>query len=90
MVQIDTQQLPSTGTGVTVRDVPAEVSTCSVGSGFTPVVLTEGNQIFVDALTLFADQSPDPRLKSIITRVAAPERVAGIDHSWVGRGRVDD
>jgi hypothetical protein len=50
-----------------------------MGSGFTPVVLTEGNQIFVDALTLFAEQNRNPWMKPIIARIAGPARVAEID-----------
>src|SRR5579859_5448288 len=66
VVQIDTQQLPSTGTGTTVRDVPAQVPTCSMGSGFTPIVLTEGNQIFLDALTLFAERGRNTWVKPVV------------------------
>jgi hypothetical protein len=37
---------------------------------------TEGHQIFVDALTQFAEQSRNSRLTPIIGRISAPLRVA--------------
>ena len=50
--------------------------------------LTEGRQIFVDALTRFAEQSRNPRLTSIVRRVAAPLRVAVHGRDGVGRPTV--
>jgi hypothetical protein len=76
VVQIDTQQLPSAGTGTTARDVPAEMPTFAVGTGFHPVGLTEGHQIFVDALTRFAERSGNPRLTPIIDCFAVSRCVA--------------
>jgi hypothetical protein len=40
------------------------------------VGLTEGHQIFVDALTRFAEQSGNPLLTQIIDRFAVPLCVA--------------
>jgi hypothetical protein len=49
---------------------------------------TEGHQIFVDALTRFAEQSRNPRLTPIIQRIGAPLRVAVLGRDGVGRGTV--
>jgi hypothetical protein len=49
---------------------------------------TEGRQIFVAALTRFAEQSRNPRLARIIGRIAAPPRVAVLGRDGVGRGTV--
>jgi hypothetical protein len=48
----------------------------------------EGHQIFVDALTRFAEQSRNPRLTPIIRRIAAPLRIAVLGRDGVGRGTV--
>jgi len=48
----------------------------------------EGCQIFVDALTQFAEQSRNPRLTPIIRRIAAPIRVAARGRDGVGRTTV--
>ena len=48
----------------------------------------EGHQIFVDALTRFADQSRNPRLTPIIRRIAAPLRIAVLGRDGVGRDTV--
>jgi hypothetical protein len=48
----------------------------------------EGRQIFVDALTRFAEQSHDPRLTSIVDRIAAPLSVAVVGREGVGRTTV--
>jgi hypothetical protein len=48
----------------------------------------EGCQIFVDALTQFAEQSRNPRLTPIIGRIAAPLRVAVQGRDGVGRATV--
>lgn len=48
----------------------------------------EGRQIFVDALTRFAEQSRNPRLTPIIRRIDAPLRVAVRGREGVGRGTV--
>ena len=99
VVQIDTQQLPSAGTESRrprrpehpLATMPAEVPTFSVGTGLvcrTRLGNREGCQIFVDALTRFAEQSRNPRLTPIIRRVAAPLRVAVRGRDGVGRGTV--
>jgi hypothetical protein len=62
--------------------------TFAVGTGFHPVGLTEGHQIFVDALTRFAEQSANPRLTLIIDRFGVPLCVAVLGRDWVGRGTV--
>jgi hypothetical protein len=62
--------------------------TFAVGTGFHPVGLTEGHQIFVDALTRFAEQSGNPRLTPIIDRFGVPLRVAVLGRDGVGRGPV--
>jgi hypothetical protein len=49
---------------------------------------TEGRQIFVAALTRFAEQSRNPRLARIIRRIAVPSRVAVLGRAGVGRGTV--
>jgi hypothetical protein len=49
---------------------------------------TEGHQIFVDALTRFAEQRHNPRLTPIIRRLAAPLQVAVGGRDGVGRGTV--
>jgi hypothetical protein len=49
---------------------------------------TEGHQIFVDALTRFAEQSRNPRLTPIIQHIGAPLRVAVLGRDGVGRGTV--
>jgi hypothetical protein len=59
-----------------------------LGPGFTRVGSTEGHQIFVDALTRFAEQSHNPRLTPIIRRLAAPLQVAVGGRDGVGRGTV--
>ena len=46
------------------------------------------NNIFVDALTQFAQESRDPRLAPIIRRVSCPLRVAVLGRHGVGRGTV--
>jgi len=61
--------------------------TFAVGTGFHSVGLTEGHQIFVDALTRFAAQSGNPRLTPIIDRFAVQLSVAvrsgyGADIGW--------
>jgi hypothetical protein len=48
---------------------------------------TEGHQIFVDALTRFAEQSRNPRLTPIIQRIGAPLRVAVLGRDGVGAAR---
>jgi hypothetical protein len=48
----------------------------------------EGHQIFVAALTRFAEQNRLPRLTPIISRVAAPLRVAVLGRGGVGRRTV--
>ena len=58
------------------------------GPGFTRVGLTEGRQIFVDALTRFAEHSQNSWLTPIIRRVAAPLRIAVVGRDGVGRGTV--
>ncbi len=50
--------------------------------------LTEGHQIFVDALTRFAEQSHNPRLTPMIGRIAAPLRIAVMGREGVGRRTV--
>lgn len=50
--------------------------------------LTEGHQIFVDALTRFAEQSHNPRLTPMIGRIAAPLRIAVMGREGVGRRAV--
>ena len=60
------------------------------GPGFTRVGLTEGHQIFADALTRFAEQNRNPRLTPIIERFAVPLRVAVLGRDGVGRGIVAD
>jgi hypothetical protein len=52
------------------------------------VGLMEGRQIFVDALTRFAEQHDMPRLRPIIARAAAPLRIAVMGRDGVGRGTV--
>ncbi len=56
--------------------------------GFTQVGLTEGHQIFVDALTRFAEHSGVPRLMPLIERVSAPLRIAVLGRDGVGRRTV--
>jgi len=53
------------------------------------VGLTGGRQIFVDALTRFAEQSHNARLTPIIVRIAAPLRIAVLGRDGVGRGTVE-
>ena len=48
----------------------------------------EGLQIFVAALTRFAEQSRNPRLTPIIGRITVPTRVAVLGRDGVGRGTV--
>jgi hypothetical protein len=48
----------------------------------------EGRQIFVAALTRFAEQSRNPRLAPIIGRIAVPPRVAVLGRDGVGRDTV--
>jgi hypothetical protein len=48
----------------------------------------EGHQIFVDALTRFAEQSRNPRLTPIIRRIAAPLRIAVLGREGAGRDTV--
>jgi hypothetical protein len=48
----------------------------------------EGRQIFVAALTRFAEQSRNPRLTPIIGRIVVPPRVAVLGHDGVGRDTV--
>src|SRR5689334_1036315 len=50
--------------------------------------ITEGHQIFADALTRFAEASNDARLTPIITRASAPLRVAVLGRDGVGRRTV--
>src|ERR1700761_6218640 len=52
------------------------------------VGLMEGRQIFVDALTRFAEQHSIPRLKPVISRIAKPLRIAALGRDGVGRGTV--
>jgi hypothetical protein len=49
---------------------------------------TEGHQIFVAALTRFAEQNRIPGLTPIVARIAAPLRVAALGRDGVGRGTV--
>jgi hypothetical protein len=58
------------------------------GPGFTWAGSTEGQQIFVDALTRFAERNHSPRFARIIDRIAAPLRVAVLGRDGVGRGTV--
>jgi hypothetical protein len=58
------------------------------GPGFTRVGTREGRQIFVAALTRFAEQSRNPRLTPIIGRIAVPPRVAVLGRDGVGRDTV--
>jgi hypothetical protein len=58
------------------------------GPGFTQLGLTEGHQIFVDALTRFAEHSNVPRLTPLIERVSAPLRIAVLGRDGVGRRTV--
>jgi hypothetical protein len=53
------------------------------------VGLAGGRQIFVDALTRFAEQSHNARLTPIIVRIAAPLRIAVLGRDGVGRGTVE-
>jgi hypothetical protein len=62
--------------------------TFAVGTGYHPVGLTEGHQIFVDALTRFAEQSGNPRLTLIIDRFGVPLCVAVLGRDGVGRSTV--
>ena len=57
-------------------------------TGFHPVGTTEGHQIFVDALTRFAERSRNPRLTPIIARIDVPLRIAVRGRDGVGRGTV--
>jgi hypothetical protein len=57
-------------------------------TGFARVGTTEGHQIFVDALTRFAEQSRNPRLTPIIRRIGMSLRVAVLGRDGVGRGTV--
>jgi hypothetical protein len=50
--------------------------------------LTEGHQIFADALMRFAEQNHNPRFAAIIDRIGAPLRVAVLGRDGVGRGTV--
>src|SRR6476619_475422 len=59
------------------------------GPGFHSGGLTEVHQIFVDALTRFAEQSQNARLTSISVRSAAPLRIAVLGRDGVGRGTVE-
>lgn len=72
--------------------MPAEVPTFWWGPGRFYGCPVEGNregcQIFVDALTQFAEQNRNPRLTPIIRRIAAPIRVAVRGRDGVGRGTV--
>ncbi|MDT7765529.1 MAG: hypothetical protein QOC63_4949 [Mycobacterium sp.] len=61
--------------------------TFAVGTGFHPVGLTEGHQIFVDALTRFAEQSGNPQLTLIIDHFGVPICVAVLGLDRVGRDR---
>jgi hypothetical protein len=84
VVQIDTQQLPSAGTGDNrSRSLCRDANICAEAPG-----LMEGRQIFVDALTRFADQSHDPRLPPIVAGMVAPLRVAVSGRDGVGRRTV--
>lgn len=57
-----------------------------MGPGSTRVGTREGRQIFVAALTRFAEQSRNARLTPIIGRIAVPPRVAVLGRDGVGRG----
>jgi hypothetical protein len=57
-------------------------------TGFNRVGTTEGHQIFVAALTRFAEQNRVPRMTPIISRIVAPLRVAVLGRDGVGRGTV--
>jgi hypothetical protein len=59
-----------------------------MGTGFHSVGTREGRQIFVAALTRFAEQSRNPRLTPIIGRIAVPPRVAVLGRDGVGRDTV--
>jgi hypothetical protein len=48
----------------------------------------EGRQIFVDVLMRFAEQNKNPRLEQVISRLAAPPRVAVLGRPGVGRRTV--
>jgi hypothetical protein len=74
--------------GTSVREVPVEVPPFALGTGFPAVELMEGHEIFVDALTQFAEQSSIPRLTPLIARIAAPLRLAVVGRAGVGRGTV--
>src|SRR5262245_32927538 len=58
------------------------------GPDFTWAGLTEGHQIFADALMRFAEQNHHPRFAAIIDRIGAPLRVAVLGRDGVGRGTV--
>jgi hypothetical protein len=62
--------------------------TFAVGTGFYPVGLTEGHQIFVDGFTRFAEQSGNPRLTLIIDCFGVSLCVAVLGRRGVGRGTV--
>jgi hypothetical protein len=68
--------------------VPTFRPTRITGTGFHQAGVTEGDQIFVDVLTRFAEQSHNPRLAAIIGRIAVPLRVAVLGRDGVGRGTV--
>jgi hypothetical protein len=58
-----------------------------VGTGFHPGGLTEGQQIFADAPTRFAEQNRNPRLTPSIEHFAVPLRIAVLGRNGV-RGTV--
>ncbi|MGY4654610.1 hypothetical protein ACVWWN_008406 [Mycobacterium sp. URHB0021] len=95
MVQIDTQQLPSAGTGSNSlvdrnkrsRRVCGDATIFS-GDGPIRPELAEGLHIFVDALKRFAEQSGNPRLTPIVAGIAQPVRIAVRGRDGVGRATV--
>jgi hypothetical protein len=95
VVQIDTQQLPSAGTGsnsLVGRNKRSHrvCGDATIFSGDGPIRpdLAEGLHIFADALTRFAEQSGNPRLTPIVTGIAQPVRVAVRGRNGVGRTTV--
>ncbi len=92
VVQIDTQQLPFAGRESLVprgddgRSRHA-VEGANIVTWGTPRS-RKGREIFVDALTRFAEQSRNPRFTQIIRHLQAPLRVAVRGRDGVGRSTV--
>jgi hypothetical protein len=59
-----------------------------MGLSFTWAGLTEGHQIFADALLRFAELNHNPRFAPIIDRIRAPLRVTVLGRDGVGRATV--